>query len=165
MLSVRGFSEERAARVLSSRCNHTVNFHGGAGYVFNDSTHQCRRPIPRRVQRRAKSSRRWRIASTRAELPESTGPRSANARATYATADWLRLTRRMTVLEALDRTATQNGGARSGRTTEADPAEATMWRASLPTCASRTSRPTWRRRSAGVRSTVVDPRGVRDDVR
>ena len=27
-------------------------------------------------------------------------------------------------------------------------------RASLPTCASRTSRPTWRRRSAGVRSTV-----------
>ena len=29
-----------------------------------------------------------------------------------------------------------------------------MWRASLPTCASRTSRPTWRRRSAGVRSTV-----------
>ena len=37
---------------------------------------------------------------------------------------------------------------------------ATMWRASLPTCASRTSRPTWRRRSAGVRSTV-GPRGMR----
>ena len=32
--------------------------------------------------------------------------------------------------------------------------------ASLPTCASRTSRPTWRRRSAGVRSTV-GPRGMR----
>ena len=44
--------------------------------------------------------------------------------------------------------------ARSGRT------RATMWRASLPTCASRTSRPTWRRRSAGVRSTV-GPRGMR----
>ena len=44
--------------------------------------------------------------------------------------------------------------ARSGRT------RATRWRASLPTCASRTSRPTWRRRSAGVRSTV-GPRGMR----
>ena len=42
--------------------------------------------------------------------------------------------------------------ARSGRT------RATMWRASLPTCASRTSRPTWRKK---VRGSAIDGRTTR----
>ena len=105
-----------------------------------------RRPIPRRccIGRAQARKPSWRISATccwtidRGLSPTSARPtRRGPPNATRRCCCWRPAPPR---------------AARSGRT------RATMWRASWPTCASRTSRPTWRRRSGG---SAIDGRTTR----
>ena len=112
--------------------NPTVNF--ARGWRRND-THQSTTDPEAMLHRKATRKPSWRISATCCwtidrglslnVLRDST--RRGPPNATRRTCCW---------------PAPPNTSARSGRT------RATMWRASLPTCASRTC-PTWRRRSAG----------------
>ena len=118
--------------------NPTVNFHGERR---RNDTHQST-PDPEAMLHRQGTGKEAKLAYLGHVLLDNRQGLVANVCATHAT-------RRCCCWRPAPPRA-----ARSGRT------RATMWRASLPTCASRTSRPTWRRRSAGVRSTV-GPRGMR----
>ena len=118
--------------------NPTVNFHGERR---RNDTHQST-PDPEAMLHRQGKGKEAKLAYLGHVLLDNRQGLVANVCATHAT-------RRCCCWRPAPPRA-----ARSGRT------RATMWRASLPTCASRTSRPTWRRRSAGVRSTV-GPRGMR----
>ena len=118
--------------------NPTVNFHGERR---RNDTHQST-PDPEAMLHRQGKGKEAKLAYLGHVLLDNRQGLAANVCATHAT-------RRCCCWRPAPPRA-----ARSGRT------RATMWRASLPTCASRTSRPTWRRRSAGVRSTV-GPRGMR----
>ena len=118
--------------------NPTVNFHGERR---RNDTHQST-PDPEAMLHRQGKGKEAKLAYLGHVLLDNRQGLVANVCATHAT-------RRCCCWRPAPPRA-----ARSGRT------RATIWRASLPTCASRTSRPTWRRRSAGVRSTV-GPRGMR----
>ena len=118
--------------------NPTVNFHGERR---RNDTHQST-PDPEAMLHRQGKGKEAKLAYLGHVLLDNRQGLVANVCATHAT-------RRCCCWRPAPPRA-----ARSGRT------RATMWRASLPTCASRTSRPTWRRRSAEVRSTV-GPRGMR----
>ena len=124
--------------------NPTVNFHGERR---RNDTHQSTTDPESMLYRKGKG-KEAKLAYLGHVLLDNRQGRVANVCATHATGTAER-DAAVLLLEA-----SASPGSTSGRT------RATMWRASLPTCASRTSRPTWRRRSAGVRSTV-GPRGMR----
>ena len=124
--------------------NPTVNFHGERR---RNDTHQSTTDPEAMLHRKGKG-KEAKLAYLGHVLLDNRQGRVANVCATHATGTAER-DAAVLLLEA-----SASPGSTVGRT------RATMWRASLPTCASRTSRPTGRRRSAGVRSTV-GPRGMR----
>ena len=124
--------------------NPTVNFHGERR---RNDTHQSTTDPEAMLHRKGKG-KEAKLAYLGHVLLDNRQGLVANVCATHATGTAER-DAAVLLLEA-----SASPGSTVGRT------RATMWRASLPTCASRTSRPTWRRRSAGVRSTV-GPRGMR----
>ena len=124
--------------------NPTVNFHGERR---RNDTHQSTTDPEAMLHRKGKG-KEAKLAYLGHVLLDNRQGLVANVCATHAT-ETAERDAAVLLLEA-----SASPGSTVGRT------RATMWRASLPTCASRTSRPTWRRRSAGVRSTV-GPRGMR----
>ena len=132
--------------------NPTVNFHGERR---RNDTHQSTTDPEAMLHRKGKG-KEAKLAYLGHVLLDNRQGLVANVCATHATGT----AERDAAVLLLDNRLVANVCATHATGTAERGGRHTMWCASLPTCASRTSRPTWRRRSAGVRSTV-GPRGMR----